>query len=231
MKTTSRQRPKEITFSYNQFRQEARTITFDVVQGEDGYEYETVTVPPGYWSRDSLISLIIEDRYPKDRMDAVVNNYLSDMTNAKHVASMKEMQDWRSHAKSVANGFFNVSPDLEELREEKLKELREYDNSTAVNEFFVAGQSTWLTPDKRTSYIVTIEAAIRNGQTEISFDGISVPVETAVAMLDAINLYAMRAADVTNKHTAAIRQLATEDGIRGYRFDTGYPEKLHFLEN
>jgi len=231
MKTTSQQRPEEVTLSYNRFRQETRTIAFDVVQTEEGYEYETVSVPPGYWSRDSLISLIIEEHYPKDRMDSVVNNYLSDMTNAKHIAAMKEMQDWRLHAKAVANVFFNYRPDLEELREDKLRELTNYDNSTAVNEFYVSGRSMWLVPEERSNYIVTIEAAMRAGLTEISFNGISVPVSAAMQMLDALNMYAMAAADVTNSHRAAIKALTDADDIREYDFTLGYPPKLHFLEN
>jgi len=230
MKTTSQQRPDEVTLSYNRFRQETRTIAFDIVPAADGYEYETVTVPPGYWSRDGLISLIIEEHYTRDRMDAVVNNYLSDMTNAKHIAAMKEMQDWRTHAKAVANDFFNYRPDIEELREDKLKELTNYDNSTAVNEFFVAGRSMWLVPEERSSYIVTIEAAMRAGLTEISFNGISVPVSAAMQMLDALNMYAMAAADVTNAHRAAIKELSEYEAIRGYDFTVGYPPKLHFLK-
>lgn len=51
---------------------------------------------------ERAVSAIIDDGYPADKMQAVVNNYLLDPTDASAKAEMEAMQSWRALAKKVA---------------------------------------------------------------------------------------------------------------------------------
>ena len=66
------------------------------------FRHQAVTLEPGVWSYDAIVSAIITAEYPRDRMDAIVNNYLADPTNDTAIEEMQEMQAWRKAAKAIA---------------------------------------------------------------------------------------------------------------------------------
>lgn len=41
------------------------------------HRYKSVTLPPGVWNYDAIVDALVDNEYPRDRMDAVVNNYLA----------------------------------------------------------------------------------------------------------------------------------------------------------
>ena len=51
---------------------------------------------------ERAVSAIVDDGYPSDKMQAVVNNYLLDPTDETAKAEMEAMQTWRALAKRVA---------------------------------------------------------------------------------------------------------------------------------
>lgn len=56
-----------------------------------------------YWaniSYEEAVSTEFRKLYSQDRVEAIVNNYLSDMTNPIFVQEMQEMQDYRAQCKS-----------------------------------------------------------------------------------------------------------------------------------
>lgn len=117
---------------------------------------------------------------------------------------------------------------LERARQDKLYQLMEYDSSPAVNSFNLFGEDMWIAPDERSNYMLTLEGAKRLGISEITFLGHNVPVDDALHMLDAINVYAMQCVGVTDAHRKAINELTTIEDIEAYDFTIGYPEKLVF---
>ncbi len=98
---------------------EAKTvlISFDEqeVQVEESimYEYESVRMDKSI-TYSKVVSAIINDRYSNDAMQAVVNNYLKDPSDAERKQEFDEMQDWRDKAKSVARQIFPEAVDAEE---------------------------------------------------------------------------------------------------------------------
>ena len=72
---------------------------------------------------------------------------------------------------------------LEDAKTEKLAALKAYDASTAVNSFSIGGQSTWIAPDERANYILTLQGAKRLGVETVTFLGQQIPVDTALQML------------------------------------------------
>lgn len=105
MKITSQNRPAQVQTSLNRCHQLSHTVNFDIEYNRSMkmYQYESVDLEPGFWSKGDVIDAIVRSRYPQARMEAVVNNYLADQTE-EALADMAEMQAWRRHAKEIAGG-------------------------------------------------------------------------------------------------------------------------------
>lgn len=117
---------------------------------------------------------------------------------------------------------------LDDAKKEKLAALKAYDASPDVNSFSLGGQSMWIAPDDRANYILTLQGAKRLGVESVAFLGQTIPVDNALAMLDAVNLYAMQCVGVTEAHRAAINAKRAIRTVDEYDFTVGYPEKLSF---
>lgn len=94
-----------------------RTVNYNIVPlGENdpsGYKYrhQAVTLEPGVWNYDAIVSALVTAEYPRDKMDAIVNNYLADPTNDNAVEEMLEMQNWRKAAKVIAKEMLELEPE------------------------------------------------------------------------------------------------------------------------
>ena len=120
-------------------------------------------------------------------------------------------------------------PPTEEVvaaREKKIAELMAYDASEAVNCMYFKGRPMWFDPLTRANYLNTMQSAQRMGISHVSFLGGQIPVEQAIRMLDAINLYAMQCVAVTENHRDNIERLTTVHDVENYNFTQGYPEKI-----
>lgn len=54
--------------------------------------------------RDAIINAIVTAAYPQDKMQAIINNHLLDGgEDEEHEQEFLEMQQWRKHAKEVAD--------------------------------------------------------------------------------------------------------------------------------
>lgn len=58
-------------------------------------------------TRDNIISAIIGEAYPQDKMQAIINNHLVNLAstdvNEEHEQEYEAMQAWRTKAKEVAD--------------------------------------------------------------------------------------------------------------------------------
>ena len=85
-----------------------RTVNYNICPlGENDpsghkFRYQSVTLEPGIWCYDAIVSALVSAEYPRDKMDAIVNNYLADPTNDNAIEEMLEMQNWRASAKMIA---------------------------------------------------------------------------------------------------------------------------------
>ena len=73
----------------------------DVIVPDGMYTMENVDVC-GARTYDSIVNAIVCDRYPADKMQAIINNHLLEGESKEHEAEFAEMQAWRVKAKSVA---------------------------------------------------------------------------------------------------------------------------------
>lgn len=77
-------------------------VNFNIVKEQDWYSYEQVKIPNGRFDYSGIIDALITYKYPNDKMQSVINNYLLDPTDEDIVKEFNEMQAWRKEAKEIA---------------------------------------------------------------------------------------------------------------------------------
>ena len=123
--------------------------------------------------------------------------------------------------------------DIEEVRKIKVSEIQIFDKSTNVNSFDLLDKSMWLDKSTRVGLFnsISIEKNVGKTHTTLWYDAVKyvIPIPNALAMLNAVELYALNCYNVTQSHIAAVRSLQTIEEIENYDYTIGYPEKLSFL--
>lgn len=76
---------------------------------EHKYCYYQAKVLMGAWCYDKAVDAIITTRYPNDKMQAVINNYLLDPEDPEALQEFNEMQEFRQMAKQFAKEITNKS--------------------------------------------------------------------------------------------------------------------------
>lgn len=84
------------------------TINIDIkeLEGDAGFEYDPVTIPPGKYNYEGVVDTLITHKYPSDKMQAVINNYLASPKAADAKEEFQQMQAWRTEAKAIARELF-----------------------------------------------------------------------------------------------------------------------------
>ena len=117
-------------------------------------------------------------------------------------------------------------------KEMLLREIAAYDTSSEVNSFTVSGMTAWLDKTTRTTVRVAIDSCKTAGRDtyDVWFGGmsLSLPCDTAIALLAGLEVYAADCYNTTAKHKAAADALTTRDEIAAYDYKSGYPTKLTF---
>ena len=127
---------------------------------------------------------------------------------------------------------------LQRVKDRKLRELERYDESSDVNDCIIVYQgselSYWASKDERNDLKNAIRDYVAMGRTEYRLDlrdkGISItlPCETLLQMMAALEVYAIDCYNKTTDHEFAIKALTTLEEVEVYDYKVGYPEKLRF---
>lgn len=121
---------------------------------------------------------------------------------------------------------------IEELRAQQVNDIIAYDKSDAVNQFYILESPMWLDKEMRVGLMnsINIEKAAGRTETNLWFGGVcfSFPIEQAIGMLNALELYALDCYNTTQRHIAAINALDTKEEVEAYDFTVNYPDKLNF---
>lgn len=140
-----------------------------------------------------------------------------------------------------ANGYEQVeevqteAQKLQATIEEKVAEIKSYDQSDAVNSFKLNGMSVWINREDRIGTRRAIELDIENGKTEseIWLNGFKLVVNSQLALklLDAVGHYAYQAYNATQEHIFNVKQLASVEEVEKYDYTKNYPPKLNLSTN
>lgn len=127
---------------------------------------------------------------------------------------------------------------LQRVKDRKLRELERYDESSDVNDCIIVYQgselSYWASKTERNDLKNAVRDYLSMGRTEYRLDlrdkGISItlPCETLLQMMAALEVYAIDCYNKTTDHNYAIKALTTLEEVEAYDFKVGYPEKLRF---
>lgn len=122
-------------------------------------------------------------------------------------------------------------PTLFDIKNHLLSLQKEYDSSTEVNCFIINNKKVWLDKLTRASLFNTISLEKSNGIdiTTIWFNSMSirVNVDKAIALLTAVEMYAKKCFDNTQKHYVEINQLESIEDSLTYDITKGYPDILN----
>ena len=127
---------------------------------------------------------------------------------------------------------------LKRVKERKLRELYEYDESDEVNDCIIIYQGEelhyWANKTERDALKGALRDCISMGRDTYRLDlrekGISItlPCELLLQMMAALEVYAIDCYNKTTDHEFAINSCETEAEVNAYDFKVGYPEKLRF---
>lgn len=119
-----------------------------------------------------------------------------------------------------------------EAKKELISNIEYYDSSSDVNMFFIQGLPVWLDKATRAGLKLRFEAEIAMGKTETALWYGSLqfplPLDTAIQMLYAIEVYASECYDNTQAHLANVNAIDNLEELQNYDYTSGYPEKLNF---
>ena len=117
---------------------------------------------------------------------------------------------------------------LEDMQKIKVSEIQ----SKEVNSFELRAKSMWLDKSTRVGLFnsINIEKEAGKAETVLWYDAVKyiIPISDALAMLNALEMYALECYNVTQSHIAAVKVLDTIEEIESYDYTVGYPKKLSF---
>lgn len=121
---------------------------------------------------------------------------------------------------------------LEVAKAEKIAQITAYDTSEAVNSFTLGNATMWISRDDRIS-LMNSTTILKNAGVETTTlwyggEKYTLPCDTLIQMLSALEVYALQCYDVTEEHKVAVNALITIEEVDAYDYTTGYPEHLTF---
>ena len=82
--------------------QNVMTVNVGVTEVDGGYEWDSVTLPNGRFGYSLIVNALVGVRYPSDKMQAILNNCISNLFDAGNLTEYKALQEWRKKAKQYA---------------------------------------------------------------------------------------------------------------------------------
>lgn len=195
------------------------------------YTYIKLDVRGYYIDFDEMFNPDLYNNLGETYQDFLDNKWvlLSDEQVAFHeehpTASVKEVWDMQ---------LTPVPPrTLVQAKAEMIQKIDEYDNSSDVNGFTVNGTiEGWFTPEERSNYRSSIDAAKLLGVSALTFFlgdmEMTVTPTQAEYMLAQIQLYADQCFIITKEHKIAVSEMTTIEEVDNYEYRIGYPNKIDF---
>lgn len=182
--------------------------------------------------------LELENKLSDSRID-IGSTYEDYLNNLWVLLSDEQVEFYKNNptasVKEVWDMELTPAPEitLDEVKRNVIDAIKMYDSSTEINAFIVNGvMEAWLTPEERSNYKSSIDAAKLVGLESLSFFINDVLLTTtpqqAELMLANIQLYADHCFIVTKQHIAAVTALETVEEVENYDYTIGYPSKLNF---
>ena len=124
----------------------------------------------------------------------------------------------------------HLVPTLSDAIAGKVAEINAYDTSTSVNGFKLNGNEFWIDKATRVGLMNSTEITKAAGQerTDLWMGDVklTIPCDTVIKLLSAIEMYALECFNTTARHKAEVRKLKTVEEVEKYDIKEGYPKQL-----
>lgn len=157
--------------------------------------------------------------------------------NDKHILRLSpnsknmEKDEWDNSDARIVSIIVKNKPTLLDIKNHLLSLQKEYDSSIEVNCFILNNERVWLDKATRVGLfnILNLEKSNEIDVTTLWFNTMSVKinVDKALALLTAVEMYAKKCYDNTQKHCAEIKQLETIEECLAYDITKDYPDILN----
>lgn len=77
-------------------------VNWDISYNDGWYVYDQVKIEYDKFNYAGVVDALVQYKYPIDKMQAVINNYLLDPKDAYAIDEFNKMQAWRKEAKEIA---------------------------------------------------------------------------------------------------------------------------------
>ena len=77
-------------------------INLNVSSLDGWYSYDQIRIEYDKWNYSGVVDALVQYKYPIDKMQAVINNYLLDPNDEYAISEFNAMQAWRKEAKEIA---------------------------------------------------------------------------------------------------------------------------------
>lgn len=127
---------------------------------------------------------------------------------------------------------------LQQAKDNKVAEIEDYDNSSDVNECYIAYQGQtipyWGIKTERASLQKAVEDYIAQGLPYYRLDlreygvSINIPCQDMLDMLQKLEIYASQCYNTTSDHIFSVNQMTEVNDVESYDYTVNYPSKLTF---
>lgn len=181
-----------------------------------------------YGNNPREVILLILDSYSTFIEDLTLQG-LKESLNDKYI-KQGQIKEFLDQFEKASNVILSDKDKLDFAKFNLLREITEYDSSTAVNQFSYNGIDMWLDGQTRSGLITRFTAEKALGKTEtilwINNIQLNVNIEKGMLLVFAVEAYASACYDCTAKHKSNVEKLNTLDEVINYKYKDGYPKKL-----
>ena len=121
---------------------------------------------------------------------------------------------------------------LEQMKQQKITKILDYDKSEGVNSFNLNGNLVWLDKDTRVGLVnsLQIEKSVGKTHTELWLNNnmYLLPIDDVLQMLVVLELYAKECYNITQLHIKNVTQLTDLNRIWNYNYTKLYPARPVF---
>jgi len=115
---------------------------------------------------------------------------------------------------------------IDDAKKEKLAALHAFAEND--KKFYIGNKPMWVGPNERANLKNAVEALAAQGVETVQYEGMTLPVVTALQMISAVEAYAAIHTMTEARHKANIEAKRAISTVDAYDFTAGYPEKLVF---
>lgn len=115
---------------------------------------------------------------------------------------------------------------LEDAIKERLAALHAF--AEADKKFFIGNKPMWVGPNERANLKNAVEALAAQGVETVQYEGMTLPVATALQMVSSVEAYAALHSMNEARHKAAILAKRAISTVDEYDYTVGFPENLKF---